>query len=465
MNNPHPEHHLSSSRIWFLMLCMVLASVTHADSIALDQVVAVVNDGVIFSSQLEERLGTASRQIDSSRNDAPSREALRQQVLDRLILESIQLQLGERAGVTISNGELQNALASVARQNNTDLEGLKARVEADGIPFKSFTKNIEQEIIIEQVQQAAVSKRISVTDQDVFNFLNSEEGKQKAGVTYHLLHILIPIPVDNNGKDADSPDATAQAQQIVRWAREALSQDDFSQLAKKFSKAQDAETGGDLGWRRKEDLPSIYADKVDALATGDVSEPFVAGGSIHILKMLAKKGLDDQWIHQTHARHLLVKTSVIRSEEEARQLLLDLRQQLVNGADFTTVAKKYSEDYATALKGGDLGWISPGQLVSEFQTAMDATAINDISPPFKTQYGWHIVQVLERRTQNMSADMLKQAVRNYLRQKKFEEELPRWLKELRDEAFVDIKQPVNGASGKDTPVTTPDTAIHAPAQP
>jgi peptidyl-prolyl cis-trans isomerase SurA len=458
MNNLYP-HHLPGSRVWLLMLCMALASVTRADSVAIDQVVAVVNDGVIFSSQLEERLGTVSRQIDSSRSDAPSREALRQQVLDRLILESLQLQLGERAGVTISNGELQNALASIARQNNTDPDGLKARVEADGIPFKSFAKNIEQEIIIQQVQQAAVSKRISVTDQDVFNFLNSEEGKQKAGVTYHLLHIL--IPVDNDGKDADNPDATALAQQIVRRAREALSQDDFSQLAMKFSKAQDAKTGGDLGWRRKEDLPSIYADKVDALATGDVSEPFIAGGSIHILKMLAKKGLDDQWIHQTHARHILVKTSVIRSDEEARQLLLDLRQQLLDGADFPTLAKKYSEDYATALKGGDLGWTSPGQLVSEFQSIMDATAINDISPPFKTQYGWHIVQVLERRTQNMSADMLKQAVRNYLQQRKFEEELPRWLKELRDEAFVDIKQPVNGSSGKDTS----DAATHTPAHP
>jgi len=428
-----------------VMLCL-LPLAPRADPVAIDQVVAVVNDGVIFSSQLDERLAAVSRQINPS--NMPSRDTLRQQVLDQLILESIQLQLGENAGVKITNEELQNALLSIARQSNTDLAGLKARVEADGIPYKSFTKNIEQQMIIEQVQQGAVAKRIEVTNQDVTNFLNSEEGKQRIGITYHIAHILIPFdPVSN----AEKTQAGAQAAQIARLARQpALSANDFATLAKQYSKAQDADTGGDLGWRRKEDLPSAYADRIEGLAAGAVTEPFEAGNSFHILKLLDKKGLDDKWIHQTHARHILVKTSVIRSDDEARQLLSTLREQLMNGADFTALSKKYSEDYGTAIRGGDLGWISPGQLVPEFQAAMDNTGIQGISPPFKSQYGWHIVQVLERRDQNMSTDMLRQATRNFLIQRKFGEELPRWLKEMRDEAFVDIKNknpsPAPGAS-------------------
>jgi len=439
----------NSLPLFWLLVFLFTSPATFADSVAIDRVVAIVNDGVVFDSQVEERLKSVYQQF-KSRNEVPPDDVLRQQVLERLIVENLQLQLAERAGVTISNEELQNTLASIAHQNNTDVAGLREKIEAGGITFKYFTKSIEQEMIIQRLQQAAVSKRIDISDQDVLNFLNSEEGKQKSAATYHLAHILLPL--GDGASDIDKARLEATAKQIVAEGRDPTTRNKFSDLAITYSKAQDADKGGDLGWRKKTELPSLYADKVDAMNVDDVSDPFFASGGYHILKLLGKRGAGPQWINQTRARHILIKPSIIRSEEETTQLLESLRQQLLNGADFSELAKKYSEDYGSALKGGDLGWTSPGQLGAELQTAMDATEINAISKPFKTQYGWHIVQVEERRTQNMSDDMLKQAARNFLMQRRFEEELPRWLKEIRDEAYVDIK-------------TQDDTATKNPASP
>jgi peptidyl-prolyl cis-trans isomerase SurA len=407
-----------------------------ADTVAIDRVIAVANDGVIFSSQLEERMNIVKHQAKSSK-DMPPDDVLRQQVIERLISESLQLQLAERAGITVSNEDLQSALQNIAHQNDTDIAGLQKKIEAEGITFKNFTKNIEQEIIMQRVQQVAISKRVVISDQDVINFLNSEEGKQRSAATYHLAHIL--VPVSDDASDGEKSKAQALANQIVSQARGTSATADFSALARKFSKAQDASTGGDLGWRKKIDMPSLYAEKVDLLDAGMISEPFFAGGGFHILKMLEKRGTGAQWVKQTRVRHILVKPSIIRTEEETVQLLEGLRQKIASGTDFAEIAKKYSEDYVTALKGGDLNWIIPGQLTPPFQTVMDETAVNDISHPFKTQYGWHILQVQERRDQDMGEDLLKQSAKNFLTQRRFEEELPIWLKEIRDEAYVDIK--------------------------
>jgi len=435
-----------------LMGFLFLSQAVFADAVPIDRVIAVVDDGVIFSSQVEERLKSVHQQYNAS-SDLPSDDVLRQQILERLISESLQLQLAERAGLTISNEELQNALEGIARQNNTDVAGLQKKVEGDGLSYRTFTKSIEHEMIFQRIQQAAVSKRNNVTDQDVLNFLNSEEGKQRSAAVYHLAHILLPL--DENSSDTEREKVEALAKHIVAEGRDPTSKTTFTELVTTYSKAQDANTGGDLGWRKKSDMPSLYADKIDAMGVDELTDPFLAGGGYHILKMLGKRGTSEQWVNQTKARHILIKSSIIRSEEETKQLLESLRQQLLDGADFTVIAKKYSEDYGSALKGGDLGWTSPGQLVPEFQTAMDSTEVNNISKPFKTEYGWHIVQVQERRAQNMSEDMLKQTARNFLKQRRFEEELPRWLKELRDEAYVDIKTQITPAETGNNVSTEP----------
>lgn len=420
-----------------LLILFYIPAIVGAESVAIDRVIVVVNDGVIFSSQLEERIHAIKLQAASTR-DFPPDDILRQQVLDRLIIESLQLQLAERAGATVSNEDLQNALLNIARQNDTNIEGLQKKIEAEGLAFKSFIKNIEQEILMQRVQQSALSKRIVISDQDVINFLNSEEGKQRSATAYHLAHIL--LPVSEQASDAEKSQTGLLAKQIVDQARTSSSQADFAALARKFSKAQDANNGGDLGWRKKTDMPSIYADKIGQLKPGEVSEPFFAGNGFYILKMLEIRGNSEQWVTQTMVRHVLVKPSIIRSEEETVLLLKNLREKILAGENFADIAKKYSEDYGSALKGGELGWVVPGQLVAQFQQVMNEIPINDISPPFKTQYGWHILQVQERRDQNMGEEMLKQTAKNFLMQRRFEEELPLWLKEIRDEAYVDIKE-------------------------
>jgi peptidyl-prolyl cis-trans isomerase SurA len=409
-----------------------------AEPVTIDRVIAVVNDGVIFASQLEERLHAVKQQLKTERNLPPD-DILRQQVFERLIVENLQLQLAERAGATVSNEDLQNALQNIARQNDTNLDGLQKKIEAEGISFKSFIKTVEQEIIMQRVQQSVLSKRIVISDQAVINFLNSEEGKQRSAITYHLAHILLPVGGDMS--DSEKSKIEQLAKQIVAQARNSTdSRGEFSSLARKFSKAQDANTGGDLGWRKKVDMPSLYADKIDLLKVGEISDPFFINNGFYILNMLEIRGGGEQWVTQTNVRHILVKPSIIRTEEETIQLLNNLRAKILAGENFPEIAKKYSEDYGSALKGGDLGWIVPGQLVPQFQQVMEKTPVNDISLPFKTQYGWHILQVQERRDQNMGEEMLKQSARNFLMQRRFEEELPLWLKELRDEAYVDIKE-------------------------
>lgn len=426
-----------------------------ADPVAIDRVVAVANDGVIFSSQLDERISIVKHQSQKS-NEAMPDDILRQQVLERLILESLQLQLAERAGITVSNDELQEALKSIAAQNDSDLAGLQKKIEAEGITFKVFIKNIEQEILMQRVQQVAISKRVVISDQDVRNFLNSEEGKLRSATSYHLAHILLPVSDDASATEKNSVEQLAK--QIVAQTNNSTNPANFSTLAKQYSKAQDADSGGDLGWRKKSDLPTLYAEKIDQLDRGMVSEPFFAGGGFHILKMLDKRGNNQQWVKQTHVRHILMKPSLIRSEEETVAVLDELRQKIMAGADFAEVAKKYSEDYGTALKGGDLSWIIPGQYSPPFQKALDETALNAISAPFQTQYGWHILQVLERRDQDMGEEMLKQSAKKFLSQRRFEEELPIWLKEIRDEAYVDIKTLDTNSTDSEQPVTAPPLA-------
>lgn len=417
---------------WFICLLVMLVTTTvHAGTKTLDRVVAVVNEGVILASQLNERLAIAERQIRERNMPAPPANVLREQVLERLIVESLQLQLAERVGLRIPEQELDAALQSIARQNNMDLVAFRAQLANSGIDYVAFRRSIEQEMTLQRIQQAAVSKRIEISDQDITNFLNSEEGKQGSRIEYRAAHMVLPA------------DAEVLAKNLVVQARDINRTDavSFMELASKHSIAQNAGSGGDLGWRAAGALPTLYADKIISMTAGEVSDPFLAGNNWHIVFLKEKRGNEAQWVEQTRARHILVKPSVIRTDEEARILLEKLRAQILAGDDFSELAKKNSEDYGSALKGGDLGWSNPGQFVPEFERVMTQLPVNDISEPFQSQYGWHIIQVLERRTQNMSEEMLRQSAKSFLLKRRFDEELPVWLKEIRSEAYVDIKDP------------------------
>lgn len=415
-----------------IMLCLasgLLPLAGHAETKTIDRVIAVVNEGVILASQLDERLQMADRQIKEKNLPSPPRDMLRQQVLERLIVESLQLQLADRVGLKIPPEELDAALQSIARQNNLDTTTFRNKLESSGIKYDEFRRSIEQEMTLQRIQQAAVSKRIDISEQDVTNFLNSEEGKQSRTIQYRAAHIVLAANSEDLAKTL-----VAQARKTDGYEAKP-----FAELARKFSLAPDAPQGGDLGWRAAADLPTLYAQTIQKMTAGEVSDPFFAGGNWHIVFLKESRGNEAQWVEQTHARHILVKPSVIRSDEEARLLLVDIRSKILAGADFHELAKKYSEDYGSALKGGDLGWSNPGSFVPVFEKTMATLAINEISMPFQSEFGWHILQVMERRTENMTEEMLRQSAKSFLMKRRFEEELPVWLKEIRSEAYVDIK--------------------------
>lgn len=426
---------LRSILITYFLLVISVATQA-ADTTPIDHVVAIVNEDVILSSQLEERTMIVFRQLTQQGKSPPPLEIIRPQVLERLILENLQLQLAERSSAKISSEDLQNAIAGIARQNKISIDELKANIESDGLSFSSFQKSIENELLLQRIQQAAVGKRIDISEQDITNFLHSEEGKLKTAPVYHLAHIILGFSA--NVDEAEKNRLQILAKQLVMKIR---SGESFQQLAQQYSTAADKHKSGDLGWRSLNELPTLYATAAAQLSQGEVAEPIQSDEGFHIVKLLKKQGSDEQWVDQTLARHILVKTSAIRNDQEAMTLLKELRDRIMAGEDFAELAKNYSEDFGSALKGGDLGWTMPGQLVPEFQHIMDNTSINAISNPFQSQYGLHILQVQERRRENMSNEVLRQSTRNYLSKRQFEIELPLWQQELRTEAYVVIKDP------------------------
>jgi len=429
-------HHISFLRLSIGFLFAIASISSHAEIIPVDHIITIVNDDVILASQLEERSQLVYRQLSQQRQNLPPLSVIKIQVLERMIVENLQLQLAERASVKLSKEELQSALASIAKQNNISLKDLESDIEKGGMPFSAFKKNIQNEILLQRIQQGAVSKRVEITEQDITNYLNSEEGKIRSSEAYRVGHIVLNYAPDAN--DAVKEKTHQLAEKIIAQIRSGSS---FEKLAKQYSNAVDAATGGDLGWRTVRDIPSLYADTILSLSEGDISEPIISQEGVHIIKLLAKQRKNDQWVQQTRARHILVKTSLIRNDKEAVDLLNNLREQILAGEHFNELAIEFSEDYGSALKGGDLGWSTPGQLVPQFQQVMDSSAIDAISFPFQSPYGWHILQVQERRDENLSDELIRQSVRSYLSKQKSETELPLWLQELRAEAYVIIKDP------------------------
>lgn len=407
-----------------------------AETLPVDRVAAIVNEDIILYSQLEERANYIYQQLKQQGRELPPQDILLPQVLERLIIENLQLQLAQRASIKISDQEVENTIENIARQSGITPSQLALKIEKEGISFASFKKSIENEILLSRVQQAAISKRIEISEQDIDDYLNSEEGKIKSSDSYHIANIVIDAP--QTAGEEFTPALSRIASEVADKIRSGVS---FSDLAKQYSSAPNSKEGGDLGWRSLQDLPKMYRDPVTHLKSGDISPPMYLDDSMHIIQLIEKRSRYDQWIQQTHVRHILVKPSVIRNDNEAIELLKELRNRIAAGEEFSTLAASYSEDYSSALKGGDLGWVNPGQLVPAFEEVMNNISIGAISNPFQSQYGWHILEVLDRKNENMTEELLRLSVKNYLAKQQFETELPLWLQELRAEAYVVIKDP------------------------
>ena len=400
----------------------------------LDRVAAIVDNDVVMYSQYQTRLKEVQQTIAKRGVQAPAEDVLRQQVMERLILDAIQLQIAERSGIRVSDEELNASMATIAERNGLTQQEFAQALAADGLTLQDAQEQIRHEMIISRVRQYRVAERIQVTDQEVQNFLASDLGKMQLAEEYQLANILIPVP------DAATNDDLNKAQKTVASVVKQLEQGaDFAQLAMTYSASENALEGGEMGWRKAAQLPPPFDRLLGGMSIGQVTEPARTAGGIIMLKLLDKRGGDVMYRDEVHVRHILLKPSEIRSPEATQKLAQRLYERLRNGEDFAALAKQFSEDPGSALNGGDLNWIDPSSLVPVFREEMARTEIGQLSKPFESQFGWHVLQVLDRRSTDSSAQMREQQAVSLLRNRKYDEELQTWLRQIRDEAYVEIK--------------------------
>ena len=414
---------------------LLLSYNAKAEIALLDKVVAIVDDDVVLYSELNQRMAGILSRIQQSGTQAPPEEILRKQVLEQLISERLQLNMGYNAGIRISDEEVNQTLARVAASNNVSLEDYIAQIHASGSTLANVRQEIVDEIIIMRVQQGQVMRRIRISEQELTNFLNSEEGRLVTSPDVNIGQILLSVP------SSSSPDKTKAIVEKLNNIEEQLNAGaDFRQLAIANSDDQSALEGGDLGWRKMAQLPGVFIEAVESMDVGQVSKPIRSAAGYHLIKLYDRRGGGEKLIEQHFSRHILLKPNQIRDEAATIQLLNQLRDRVKDGEDFAVLSKEFSEDPGSALKGGELGWSTPGMFVAEFEQTMSGIALNEVSEPFRSQYGWHILQVTDRRMQDFSDNILRNGAENLLRQRKFAEELQVWLQEIRDEAFVEIKE-------------------------
>jgi peptidyl-prolyl cis-trans isomerase SurA len=401
----------------------------------LDKVVAVVDEDVVLESEVQRRLATIYNQIKQSGTQPPPQDILVQQVLERLISERLQLNMGYNAGIRITDTELNDAMARIATGNQLTMEQYIEQIHASGSTLANVRDEIRDEMILMRVQQGQVMRRIRISNQELDNFLNSEEGRFMTSPDVNVGHILLPVP---SGKSSDEVNAILQRAQSL--LSEAQNGTDFRQLAIANSADQTALQGGDLGWRKMAQLPGVFIEAVEKLDIGQISDPIRSDAGYHLIKLYERRGGGEQLIEQHFARHILIKPNEIRDEATAVSQLKELRERIKEGEDFALLAKEFSEDPGSALNGGELGWSTPGMFVPEFEQTMGSIELNEVSAPFLSQFGWHILQVTERRKQDFSENITRNRAQNLLRQRKYEEELQVWLQEIRDEAFVEVKE-------------------------
>jgi peptidyl-prolyl cis-trans isomerase SurA len=411
------------------LCCTALASI--AEFQPLDSVVAIVEDDVIMSSELRERLDMVRASLAAQDREMPDQNLIVRETLDRLVLESIQLQMANRAGVRIGDAQLNDAVARVAAQNRMSVDQFRMQLEAQGQSYTAMRSNIERELILQRVQAGNVNQRIQISEQEAINYLESAEGEELTAEQYHLIHALLPIP---EGSTLNEGAAKAHVEKLYQRIK---SGEEFGRV---IASSQDPYlfTGGDLGWRKSNEVPSLFAEVAPTLEPGESSPPIRSSSGFHLVIMAEKRG-GTTIVPQSKVRHILVKPSTIRDDDQTREFVIRLRRQIVGGADFAELARANSEDIGSAQEGGELGWTNPGQMVPEFENMMNEVEIGAVSEPFRTQFGWHVLQVEERRQEDMTEIVAMNRAREVLHQRKYQEELDAWLRKIRDEAFVDIK--------------------------
>ena len=399
-----------------------------------DRILAVVNSEVITQFDMSERVTRARRELLSRSIPAPDENELRRQVLERMILERVQLQLARETGLQIDDLQLDATIARIAGSNNMPLTEFRRALERDGIPFNKFREEVRIEVILSRLREREVDNKITVAESEIDNFIADQKEAKNPSVEYNLSHILIRLP-----EQARPEQITQQRSRADEAVRRVKAGADFAQVVATYSDASDALEGGNMGWRTQDRLPELFAEAAAGLRPGEISEVLRSPAGFHILRLNERRGAGAPYIvEQNHIRHILVRTSETVSQDEARRKLLALRERIVNGSNFGELARLNSDD-PSAGRGGDLGWIYPGDTVPDFERAMKELKPLEVSQPVKTQFGWHLIQLLERRTADAPAERKRLEARKALRDRKSDEAYQEWLRQLRDRAWVEYR--------------------------
>jgi peptidyl-prolyl cis-trans isomerase SurA len=416
-----------------LMAGVLLASaLSHGQIKSLDKIIAIVDDDIVLQSDLTNRIQVVKNQSKKMR--LPPDSVLASQVLERLIVESIQLQLAERSGMRVSDEQLNQTIKKIAKQNNLSLSKFKAALEKDGVSYTQAREQIRTERLLSEVQRYRVGGKIQISDQDIDAFLKSSRGKSASEEEYRLGHILIQVPSQASRDELKA--AEKKANSLAKKLRKGA---DFSQLAISNSEGRNALKGGDLGWRKQGELPSLFANVVPSLKKGGVSDPIRSASGFHIIKINNKRGGTSKLVKQTQARHILIQKNEIRSDKQAKELISKVYKRIKAGEDFSKLAKEFSDDPGSRVSGGDLGWINDGDMVPAFEKTMKTSKKGVTSKPFKSRFGWHVLEVIDYRNKDLGEEIQRKQARQLLYSRRFEEELPIWLRQIRTDAYVEIK--------------------------
>lgn len=402
--------------------------------VSIDRIVAVVDNDVITRSELDERMRLIVSQLEKQGTPLPPREVLEKQLLERMITDRLQLAFANQTGLRVDDSQLDKTMERIAEQNKLTTVEFRSTLEKDGISFRKFREDIRREILLARLRERQVDNRVTVSEAEVDNLLTTQQARGAGDDELDLAHILIRVPEQAAPEELQK--LRAKAEDALKKLQEGA---DFGQISAGYSDAPNAMEGGKLGWKKLSALPELFQDGVRTLKPGEASALLRSGNGFHILKVLDRHGSAlPLVVQQTHARHILVKISEVLSDADAQRRLLDLKERLDNGGNFEELARQYSED-GTASKGGDLGWLNPGDTVPDFDTAMNALQPGQTSEPVRTPFGWHLIQVLERRSQDMTRESARLKARQEIKSRKADEAYQDWLRELRDRAYVEYR--------------------------
>ncbi len=411
----------------------VLLAAEKAPIEKMDRIIAVVDQSVITERELLGRMESVKAQMIKKGVEVPPDDILQKQILERLIVDSLQLQLAAQTGIKVDDAQLDKTIERIAEQNNMTMPAFKKALEEDGMKFYKFREDIRNDIILARLRERDVDNKVNISEAEIDNYLSTQE-KEGDLDEFNISQILIRLPEDSSPEDIQK--ARTRTEQVIKALSEGMS---FEKASANFSDAPNALDGGALGWRSGQQMPPEFLELIKTLQVGGVSRPFRSGNGVHILKLNERRaGTSTLIVEQTHVRHILLKPNEVLSDKEAKQKIEGIKERIDHGTPFQDMARQYSDD-GSASNGGDLGWISPGDTVPVFEKTMAELAVNEVSAPIRSQFGWHVLQVLERRKQDMSKESKRLKARQEIRARKAEEAYNEWIHELRDKAFVELR--------------------------